>query len=194
MTGNRGEGYYAYDVGPDWRAIVLNSNPKTASDLAPGCGADASGTAQMGFLRAELAAGTKDVVAYFHHARFSDGPHGSSVGCAKKFFDLLYRAKADLVLSGHNHIYERLTDINAHGAPVADGTDQFVVGQGGHDHDPFAVVDAGKSPPPAGSVDVRDNTRSGVLKLTLGADGYDWEYLGVPGGSAFTDGGEPVFR
>ena len=44
-------------------------------------------------------------------------------------------------------------------------------------------------------MDARDNTRSGVLKLTLGADGYDWEYLGVPGESTFTDSGsEPVFR
>lgn len=196
MTGNRGEGYYAYDVGPDWRAIVLNSNPKTSSDLAPGCGVDASGTAQKAFLREELAnAGTKNVVSYFHHARFSDGPHGSSGGCAKKFFDLLYGNEADLVLVGHNHIYERLTDIDAQGNPVADGIDQFVVGQGGHDHDSFAVVDAGKSPPPVGSVDVRDNTRAGVLKLTLGADSYDWEYVGVPGDSTFSDSGsEPVIR
>ena len=195
-TGNRGEGYYAYDVGPNWRAIVLNSNPKTSTDLAPGCTTDASGTAQMNFLRSELAnAGSRNVLAYFHHARFSDGPHGSSVGCAKKFFDLLYVNKADLVLVGHNHIYERLTDINAQGNPVADGIDQFVVGQGGHDHDPFAVTDAGKSPPPTGSVDARDNTRSGVLKLTLGANGYDWEYLGVPGVSTFSDAGrETVFR
>ena len=196
MTGNRGEGYYAYDVGPNWRAIVLNSNPKTARDLSPGCGADASGTAQKAFLKRELAnAGTKNVLSYFHHARFSDGQHGSTEQCAKKFFDLLYQAKADLVLAGHNHIYERLTDIDAQGNPVADGIDQFVVGQGGHEHDSFAVLDAGKSPPPAGSVDARDNTRSGVLKLTLGADGYDWEYLGVPGESTFADSGsEPVFR
>jgi hypothetical protein len=56
-------------------------------------------------------------------------------------------------------------------------------------------VEPGKSPPPSGSVDARDNTRSGVLKLTLGADSYDWEYVGVPGDSTFTDSGsEPVFR
>lgn len=57
------------------------------------------------------------------------------------------------------------------------------------------MVDAGRSPPPASSVDVRDNTRSGVLELTLGANGYGWEYLGVPGSGSFTDSGsEPVFR
>jgi hypothetical protein len=72
-----------------------------------------------------------------------------------------------------------------------------VVKQGGHDHDEGegVVVDAGKSPPPADSVDVRDNTRLGMLKPTLGADSYNWEYLGVPGESTFADyGSEPVFR
>jgi hypothetical protein len=197
MTGSRGEGYYAYEVGPDWRVIVLNSNRKTSSDLAPGCGKDASGTAQMDFLRAELTAANaagKNVVAYWHHARFSDGPHGSTAGCAKRFFDLLYRKKADIVLVGHNHIYERFTDIDNLGNPVNDGIDQFVVGQGGHDHDPLAVP-TGKVAPPPGSVDARDNTRSGVLKLTLHADGYDWEYVGVAGESDFADSGsESVFR
>lgn len=198
MTGSRGEGYYAYDVGPNWRAIVLNSNLRNSRDLSPGCGKDASGTAQKDFLKAELSAasaGTKNVIAYWHHARFSDGPNGSTVGCAKKFFDVLYREKADIVLVGHNHIYERLTDVNALGNPVDDGIDEFVVGQGGHDHDPFEVDPGNTVPPPTGSVDVRDNTRSGVLKLTLHADGYDWEYMGVPGESTFTDSGsEPVFR
>jgi hypothetical protein len=56
-------------------------------------------------------------------------------------------------------------------------------------------VDAGKTPAPPGSVDARDNTRSGVLKLTLHADSYEWEYVGIPGASTFTDSGsEPVFR
>ena len=57
------------------------------------------------------------------------------------------------------------------------------------------MVDACWFAPPAGSVDARNNTRSGVLKLTLGANSYDWEYLGVPGESAFADSdGETVFR
>jgi hypothetical protein len=196
MTGNRGDGYYAYDVGPNWRAIVLNSNQRTSSDLSPGCrNTDSSGLAQMTFLKAELAnAASKNVIAYWHHARFSDGPHGSTKACAKKFFDLLYKNKADIVLAGHNHIYERLTDIDALGNPVADGIDEFVVGQGGYSHDTFAV-DAGKTPAPPGSVDARDNTRSGVLKLTLHADGYEWEYVGIPGASNFTDSGSAsVFR
>ena len=196
MTGNRGDGYYAYDVGSNWRAIVLNSNQRTSSDLSPGCrNTDASGLAQMNFLKAQLAnAATKNVIAYWHHARFSDGPHGSTTACAKKFFELLYKNKADIVLVGHNHIYERLTDIDALGNPVADGIDEFVVGQGGYSHDTFAV-EAGKTPTPPGSVDARDNTRSGVLKLTLHADGYEWEYVGVPSASDFTDSGsESVFR
>ena len=60
-----------------------------------------------------------------------------------------------MVLVGHNHNYERLTDIDAQGNSLSDGIDQSVLGQGGHDQDSFAVVDPGKSPPPAGSVDAR---------------------------------------
>lgn len=55
-----------------------------------------------------------------------------------------------------------------------------MVKQGGHDHDEGVVVDAGKSPPPADSVDVRDNTRLGMLKPTLGADSYNRKYLAFP--------------
>lgn len=70
-----------------------------------------------------------------------------------------------------------------------------MVKQGGHDHDEGVMVDAGKSLPPADSVDVRDNTHLGMLKPTLGADSYNREYLGVPGESTFADyGSEPVFR
>lgn len=67
--------------------------------------------------------------------------------------------------------------------------------QGGHDHDEGVVVDAGTFPPPADSVDVRDNIRSSVLEPTLGADSYDWECLSVPEEITIADyGSETVFR
>ena len=36
--------------------------------------------------------------------------------------------------------------------------------------------------------EVRDDQTFGVLKLSLKADGYDWQFVGVPG-SSFADSG-----
>ena len=39
--------------------------------------------------------------------------------------------------------------------------------------------------------EVRDDTTHGVLKVTLGADGFDWVFLPA-GGGTFTDSGREV--
>ena len=66
------DGYYSYDLGT-WHVVVLNSNCSAIG----GCG---STSPQATWLRADLAAnGAKDVLAYWHHPRFSSGTsHGSS--------------------------------------------------------------------------------------------------------------------
>lgn len=109
MTGNRGEGCHAYNLGSDWWAIALNSNPKTTRELSPDRAAAVSGRAQKALLRDLADAGTTNVVSHCHHARFSDGPHRSTSIGAKKTCDLLYQAMADLVRVGHNCVNERLT-------------------------------------------------------------------------------------
>jgi hypothetical protein len=65
-AGTRGEGYYAYDLGP-WRVYSLNSN----IDMSE----------QADWLRADLAANPRDcVAAYWHHPRLAtldaNGSHG----------------------------------------------------------------------------------------------------------------------
>ena len=99
------------------------------------------------------------------------GLHGSDATYAP-FWDLLARAKADVVLQGHDHHYERF-------APIK-GIRSFVVGTGGKSLYPTLL-------PRAGSV-VRNAGTYGVLKLTLRPAGYDWRFLPVPGGS-FSDAG-----
>ncbi len=162
-------GWYSYTLGA-WHVVVLNSN----CGQIGGC---ERGSPQWQWLKADLAAHPAlCTLAYWHHPRFSSGLHGSDTTVAP-FWDLLARAKADLVLQGHDHDYERF-------APIR-GIRSFVVGTGGRSHYPFLL-------PRAGSV-VRNANTFGVLRLTLKATGFNWEFVPVAGGT-FTDVGSGVCR
>jgi hypothetical protein len=157
-------GWYSYSIGA-WHVIVLNSNCSKVG----GC---ERGSPQWQWLQADLASHrNRCTLAYWHHPRFSSGFHGSSVEYAP-FWDLLARAKADVVLQGHDHHYERF-------APIK-GIRSFVVGTGGKSHYPTLL-------PRPGSI-VRNSSTYGVLRLNLRPAGYDWKFLPVKGGS-FSDTG-----
>ena len=156
-------GYYSFTVG-DWLAISLNSN------VAVG-----SGSAQAAWLRQTLTASdAKCTVAYWHHPRFSSGEHGSD-GQMQDLWRILYEADADLVLSGHDHLYERFAPIGASGDPDEQrGIRQFVAGTGG------ATIRQPVTVAPHSEARI---SQHGVLKLTLGPTSYAWEFLGVSGAS-----------
>jgi hypothetical protein len=162
-------GWYSYPLGA-WHVIVLNSN----CEQAGGCG---RGSPQWLWLQADLAATrARCTLAYWHHARFSSGSHGSDTATAP-FWDLLARAQADVVLQSHDHDYERF-------APLR-GIRSFVVGTGGKTLRPFGTVR------PAS--EVRNADTWGVLRLTLRPTGYDWQFLPVAG-KTFTDAGQARCR
>ncbi|MBW3576739.1 MAG: metallophosphoesterase [Actinobacteria bacterium] len=175
-AGPRGAGYYSYDLGPHWHAIVLNSN----CGAVGGCG---PGSAQERWLRGDLAANAdRHVVAYWHHARFSSGPHGDSDATAA-FWTALYEHGAEIVLAGHDHLYERYAPLDPRGLlDTSHGIRQFVVGTGGRS------LYRLRQPRRAGSEAASDATY-GVIVLTLRRDGYDWEYAPVAGGT-FRDAGQ----
>ena len=103
-AGPAGLGYYSYDLGA-WHLISLNSNI-----------AMSAGSAQEQWLRADLAANTKQcVLAYWHHPRFSSGSHGSSTA-PQPLWQALYDYNADLVISGHDHNYQRFAPQTPTGA------------------------------------------------------------------------------
>ena len=174
-AGTQGQGYYSYNLG-DWHIIVLNSNSNCSTISC------AAGSAQEQWLRQDLAANTKScTLAYWHHPRFNSGAeHGNSTAVAP-FWDALYQFNAEIVLNGHEHIYERFAPQTPNAvADPARGIREFVVGTGGASHYGFGTLKANS--------EVRNNTANGVLKLTLRAGGYDWTF--VPAGSAtFTDSG-----
>lgn len=153
-----GRGYYSVRLGA-WRVFSLDSNLKGAQQAA-----------QLAWLDKELALSPERcTLAYWHHPLYSSGGHGS-IAHMRPAWELLYRAGAELVLSGHDHDYERFSPQDANGnLDLNRGMRQFVVGTGGAYATPFLSTRANS--------EMRDNSRTGVLKLVLGEAGYQWEFL-----------------
>jgi 3',5'-cyclic AMP phosphodiesterase CpdA len=156
-----GPGYYSVQLGT-WRLFSLDSNLRPAAHAA-----------QMTWLRAELAAHpARCTLAYWHHPLYSSGMKGN-ISRMKDAWQALYDAGAELVLSGHDHVYERFAPQDAEGRrDDARGIRQFVVGTGGAFPTPLLW--------PRPNSEARDSNHFGVLKLVLGEDGYEWEFLEVP--------------
>jgi uncharacterized protein (TIGR03437 family) len=170
-AGAPGEGWYSYDVG-DWHVIVLNSNCSQVG----GC---ETTSAQGQWLEADLIANSSAcTLAYWHHPRFSSGDDGTVL--VADFWSLLYDHGADVVLSAHDHVYERFARQNPDGVADPTGIRQFTVGTGGKPLNPFAVIHPNS--------EMRNNSDKGVLKLSLNTGGYDWEFVPIAG-DTFTDTG-----
>jgi acid phosphatase type 7 len=175
-AGQWGLGYYSFDLG-SWHLIALNSNCE--AQMLGGCG---DGSRQGRWLREDLAEnGKRCTLAYWHHPRFSSGKlHGSDPSVAP-FWDALYDAGADVVLSGHEHNYQRFTPQSPAGEQDdGRGIRQFVVGTGGGE-----IVGVGEELP---TTEAQNAGTFGVLRLMLYEGGYDWEFEPVEDGK-FTDRG-----
>ena len=169
-AGPSGRGYYSYDLGA-WHIISLNSNVNMSA-----------GSSQEQWLRADLAASTSQcTLAYWHHPRFSSGTHHGNFRPAQPIWQALFDHGADVVLSGHEHNYERFAPQTPTGeaAPVK-GIREFVVGTGGVSH--YRGHDA------IPNSQVFNGATFGVLKLTLDTASYSWQFVPVAGQS-FADSG-----
>jgi hypothetical protein len=160
-AGPSGAGFYSYELG-NWHVVALNSN------IAVG-----GGSAQAAWLRNDLAASSaKCTIAYWHFPLFSSSKHGN-IEQMREFWRILYESGADVVLSAHDHVYERFAPQDPDGsADPQRGIREFIAGTGGAPPYPF--------------VDVKPNSEArlstvGVLKLALKAGGYDWNFIPVSG-------------
>jgi acid phosphatase type 7 len=160
-AGPHGLGYYSFNLGA-WHLVALNSNVAVSA-----------GSAQAAWLRADLAANrARCTLAYWHHPRFSSGRHGNEERM-RDFWQILYEAGADIVLSAHDHTYERFAPQDPEGFPDnAHGIRQFVAGTGGARPSAFVTI---------GPNSEARLATLGVLKLTLSGSGYDWEFISVSG-------------
>lgn len=171
-AGPRGKGYYSYDLGA-WHLIALNSECGEVS-----C---SKGSAQETWLRQDLAAhSNKCVLAYWHVPRWSHGAeHGDSTSVSA-FVQALYDAKAELILTGHDHGYERFAPRKASGEiDQAAGVREFVVGTGGKNL---------KKVSPGQATEASTDDAYGLLSLTLAPTSYSWRFL-PEAGKSYSDSG-----
>lgn len=168
QLGARNPGYYTYRVGP-WRIIALNS------EIGVG-----TSSGQYQWLKNELSLNVPCTLAIWHRPLFTSGPNLENADM-RDIFRLLYDGNADVVVNGHDHLYERFAPQDANGrADSARGIREFIVGTGG-----IPLYDAGPRRPNSEVV----LKTWGVLKLTLAEGGYSWDFIPVGSGSHDTGSG-----
>ena len=102
-AGPAGLGYYSFQAG-DWHVLSLNSNVP----MGPG-------SAQLSWLKDDLTARRAAcMAAIFHHPLFTVGPNGSTPE-TRELWRVLYEAGVDVVINGHDHLYQRFSPQNPDG-------------------------------------------------------------------------------
>lgn len=166
------EGYYSFNLGT-WHIVALNSNCSNSgcSDPLPGT----TTTAQTSWLQSDLAAHPSAcVLGFWHHPLFSSGWTLGSPGVAP-LWSALYQAHTDIVLGGHDHLYEDYAQQDPSGRADPNGIREFVVGTGGE-----SLNGLGTAQPNLQA----DASQFGVLVLTLHPSSYDYKFV-TSGGTEF---------
>jgi hypothetical protein len=124
------------------------------------------------------------VLAYWHHPRFTAGKYHDDA-MSEPIWRALYEAKAEVVLTGHDHNYQRYVPLGPAATPdPGRGIREFVVGTGGNGRYKVKARSDGLR-------EVANDETLGVLKLTLRWSGYDWQFVPAAG-MTFTDRGSGV--
>jgi hypothetical protein len=170
LAGPPGLGYYSFDLG-DWHVVSLNSQVSMAK-----------GSAQEVWLRNDLAASTKPcTLAYWHKPLYTSGAEHHPAVATRPLFRALYDNNAEVVVTGHNHLYERFAPMTPFGVlDTTRGIREFVAGMGGGGHGSFGTTQPNS--------EARNSTSYGVLKFTLRSNSYDWEFIPIAG-QTYTDSG-----
>ena len=143
--------YYSFRAG-GWQLLSLNSED-----------AHGPGSRQVRWLR-RAAAGPGDCrLAFWHRPRFSAGSHGDQSDIEPLWGAL--RAKAKIVVAGHDHNMQRLKQI--------DGITQFVSGAGGKSH-----YELDRSYP---RLDFANDRDDGALRLELRPGRARYAFVSVTG-------------
>jgi hypothetical protein len=171
-AGPAGLGYYRFNVG-EWIVLSLNSNVDAGPD-----------SAQATWVRRELEElQPRCIAAVWHHPLFSSGAGGDPR--MRQIWRILQDFGAEIVISAHDHFYERFTPMDADGMPNLRGPRSFIVGTGG------APLTTARVPRPGSEA---WTSAWGVLKLTLRPSSYEWAFIPVPQAATAYDEGRGVCR
>jgi len=162
-AGPAGRGYYSYNLGA-WHVVSLNSNSNASS----------FGAAQEAWLREDLVSNPANcTLAYWHQPRFSSGATHGDHPHMSALYTILYKGRVRVLISGHDHIYERFAPQDPNGKSDPRGVRQFIAGTGGASLYKIGIIKPNS--------EVRNTASRGVLKFTLYPTGYDWEFIPVVG-------------
>jgi serine/threonine-protein kinase len=194
VRGPDGQGYYSFDLGacpsrPCWHLIALNSQLCVGPG---GCGPPprgiepGAGNRMYRWLKRDLSTHPNKeypcTLAYWHHPLVSFSMGSGATPEVRPLWDLLYAARADVVLNGHSHNYQRWKPQDpAKRADPDRGLRQFVVGTGGSFKNSLQL-----GAWPANLVAAQDSA-FGVLKITFGRTSYMWMWVSAPGQPAYSD-------
>lgn len=158
----RGNAYYAWNAGA-WRMYALN------------CEIDCSPQSrQLRWLRRDVAAhGDRPMLAYLHRPRFTCSTRHPPDRDVSALWSVLHRSRGRILLSGHNHAYERFAPLDASGRRDPDGLRQFVVGTGGAGL--YRLEQSCRH-----RLAAADHT-TGVLVLRLEPRRFTWRFVSVTG-------------
>src|SRR5690606_32268957 len=159
--------YYSFDAA-GWHFVTIDSTSQYGQLEA--------GTPQYDWLVQDLANNTSAcTIAFLHHPIFNIGPQGVSSEVAA-LWPLLVQNGVDVVLTGHDHNYQRWYPVDAGGNIDPAGVTHFVAGAGGHGVRPFSTsaprVAAGYDTSPAAP---------GSLRLAVNTNGLTFQYINIDG-------------
>jgi hypothetical protein len=141
-----------------WHVVSLNSEVEQDAH-----------SPQLQWLREDLSRRRfKPILAIWHRPRWGSGAHRDSKK-PRWFWNELYAARAELILNGHAHHYERFAPQRPDQIPDPHGPRMFIVGTGGRRL-------TGRTKDTTNSEYARFD-KFGVLKLTLRPESYRWEFL-----------------
>ncbi len=125
--------YYSYDAN-GWHFIAIDST-SNYNKVAPG-------TPQYDWFAADLAANRSPcTVVFWHHPLFTVGSEDPAQRM-QAMWDLMASNHVTLLVTGHDHNYQRWAPMGAGGALASDGIVEVVVGGGGHSSQGFTSSDA----------------------------------------------------
>lgn len=156
-------GYYRVTAN-GWNIYLLNSNCDRVS-----CAAEAS------WLNGQMAAHpSRCSIIAMHHPRYSSGREHGSSRVVKGLWAVAYNRHNDVVLSGHDHDYERFKPMDGSGhVKPRRGMTEYVAGTGGKN-----LYHLGTRK--RGSVYFQARTH-GVLVLDLKVGSWSWSYRDLAG-------------
>jgi hypothetical protein len=152
------ERYYSFDWG-HVHFVALDSNCAIGLASSDRCTTDA----QKAWLDKDLAATTQPwKVVFFHHPPWSSGEHGSQLSVRRNYAPIFEKYGVDLVLTGHDHNYERSKPMKGDAVAPAGtrGIVYLVVGSGG------ATLRAFPGSQPSWTA-VRDNQVYGFMDVVV---------------------------